>query len=249
MNINMYTPFARRTVLLTQSRFKALFLTILAIQVTEFRSLTSGDTSVMLESWIHTYSLLCLTFPFIFVAGVVSADFRTGVARLWLQKPVDPVRFYLCRFGERFLVSLTCALLTLGAIRLATAALGESDEIGLLLGRLPYVLVLACVTFGCSCWISRGSTLVAIGFVSAGAVGQQMALPDLLGRPWNWLFQATLVPIPAMREFRDFLVGVSDAVWIPLAQILAYSIGWTALGALGVWYTVTKGRLPNAEQS
>ncbi len=43
--------------------------------------------------------------------------------------------------------------------------------------------------------------------------------------------------------------GVSDAVWIPLAQILAYSIGWTALGALGVWYTVNKGRLPHAEQS
>ena len=249
MNNSMYTSFARRTVLLSRSRLRALVLTVLALQITEFRSLTSGDASVVLASWIDNYSLLCIAFPFIFVAGVVSGDLRTGVARLWLQKPVDPVAFYLCRFVERFLVSLAAALLALGAIRLATAALGESDEVGLLLARLPYVLVLACVTFGFSSWISRGSTLVAIGFLSAGAVAQQVALPDLLGRPWNWLFEAILVPIPAMGEFRDFLVGVSDAVWIPVAQILAYSIGWTALGALGVWYTVNKGRLPHAEQS
>ncbi len=245
----MYIPFARRTVLLIRSRFNALILTVLAIQVTEFRSLTSGDISAMLESWIDTYALLCLALPFIFVAGVVSGDFRTGVARLWLQKPVDPVRFYLCGFCERLLVALACALLALGAIRLGTAALGESGEVGSLLAPLPYVLVLACLTFGFSSWISRGSTLVAIGFLSVGAVATQMALPDLLGRPWNWLFEAILVPIPAIREFRAFLVGVSDAFWIPLAQILAYSIGWTALGALGVWYTVNKGRLPNAEQS
>lgn len=245
----MYTSFARRTVLLIRSRLKALVLTVVALQITEFRSLTSGDASAVLASWIDNYSLLCLAFPFIFVAGVVAGDFRTGVARLWLQKPVNPVAFYLCRFVERFLVALACALLALAAIRLATAALGDSDEVGLLLARLPYVLVLACVTFGFSSWISRGSTLVAIGFVSAGAVAQQVALSDLLGQPWNWLFEAILVPIPAMREFRDFLVGVSDAFWIPSAQILAYSVGWTALGALGVWYTVNKGRLPHAEQS
>lgn len=119
----------------------------------------------------------------------------------------------------------------------------------MLLAPIPYVVVLACLTFGFSSWISRGSTLIAIGFLSVGAVAIQMAVPDSLGRPWNWLFDAILVPIPAIREFRDFLVGVSDVFWIPLARILAYSIGWTALGALGVWYTVNKGRLPNAEQS
>ena len=192
---------------------------------------------------------LCLGLPLVFASGVVSGDFRNGVARLWLQKPINPVRFYLSRFSEGFLVSLVCALLALGATRLGTAALGQPDKAGQLLGYLPYVLVFACVVFGFSSWISRGSTLVAIGFLSAGAVAQQVALPDLLGRPWNWLFEAILVPIPAMREFRDFLVGTSDAVWIPVAQILAYSIGWTALGALGVWYTVNKGRLPHAEQS
>ena len=91
----MYTSFARRTVLLTRSRLKALVLTVLALQITEFRSLTSGDASAVLASWIDNYSLLCIAFPFIFVAGVVSGDLRTGVARLWLQKPVDPVAFYL----------------------------------------------------------------------------------------------------------------------------------------------------------
>ena len=245
----MYMPWSRRVILLVRSRVKALTLTVLAIGIFHLANLVSGEPTLLAESFRDIFLFLCLALPLVFASGVVSGDYRSGMARLWLQKPIDPVRFYLSRFSERFLVSLVCALLALGATRLGTAALGQPDETGRLLGYLPYVLIFACVVFGFSCWISRGSMLVAIGFLSAGAVAQQMALPDLLGQPWNWLFDAIVVPIPALREFRDFLVGASDAVWIPLAQILAYSIGWTALGALGVWYTINKGRLPNAEQS
>ena len=245
----MYMPSSRRVILLVRSRVKALTLAVLAIGIMELRDLISGEPTLLAASFRDMFFLLCFALPLILVSGVVSGDFRSGMARLWLQKPIDPVRFHLSRFLEGLLVSLVLALFALGATRLGTVALGESGEVGSLLAPLPYVLVLACLTFGFSSWISRGSTLVAIGFLSVGAVATQMALPDLLGRPWNWLFEALLVPIPAIREFRDFLVGVSDAFWIPLARILAYSIGWTALGALGVWYTVNKGRLPNAEQS
>ena len=245
----MYMPLSRRVILLVRSRVKALTLTILAIGVIHLASLVSGEPSRLAESLRDIFLFLCLALPLVFASGAVSGDFRSGMARLWLQKPIEPVGFYLSRFLEGLLVSLVFAVLALGATRLGTAALAQPDETSQLLGYLPYVLIFACVVFGFSCWISRGSILVAIGFLSAGTVAQQMALPDLLGRPWNWLFEAILVPIPAVREFRGFLVGVSDAGWIPLAQILAYSIGWTALGALGVWYTVNKGRLPNAEQS
>ena len=246
----MYTPLSRRIILLVRSRIGALTLTVLAIGIIELRNLISDEPTLLAASFRDIFALLCLALPLIFVSGVVSGDFRSGMARLWLQKPVEPVRFYLARFLEGFLVSLTFALLALGATWLGLAALGEeSAATGQLLTRLPYVLVIACVAFGFSCWMTRGSTLVAIGFLGAGAVAREMGSIDLLGRPWNWLFEATLVPIPALRGFRDFLVGVSDAIWIPLAQILSYSIGWTALGALGVWYTVNRGRLPNAEQS
>ena len=245
----MFMPLSRRVILLVRSRVKALSLTVLAVGIIELSGLISGEPTLLAESFRDIFLFLCLALPLIFASGVVSGDIRSGMARLWLQKPIEPARFYLSRFLEGLLVSLVFALLALGATRLGTAALGQPDETSQLLRYLPYVLIFACVVFGFSSWISRGSTLVAIGFVSAGAVAQQMALPDLLVRPWNWLFEAILVPTPAVREFRDFLVGASDAVWIPSARILAYSIGWTALGALGVWYTVNKGRLPNAEQS
>lgn len=245
----MYMPLSRRIILLVRSRVKALTLTFLAIGIIELRDLISGEPMLVVASLRDMFLLLCFALPLILVSGVVSVDLRSGMGRLWLQKPVDPVRFYLFRFAEGLFVSLVCTILALGATRLGTAALGQPDETSQLLGYLPYVLVLACLTFGFSSWISRGSTLVAIGYLSMGALAIQMALPDLLGRPWNWLFDAILVPIPAIRDFRDFLVGVSDAVWIPLSQILAYSIGWTALGALGVWYAVNKGKLPHAEQS
>ena len=245
----MHMTLSRRTALLVRSRAKALALTVLAIGIIELRSLTSGEPTRIAASFVDMFSFLCLLLPLIFVSGVVSADFRDGRARLWLQKPVDPVRFYLFRFAEGLLVSMVCALIILGATRFGTAALGHPEQTSGLLGYLPYVLIVACVVFGFSSWMSRGSTLVTIAFWAAGAIANELAFADLLGRPWNWLFEAILVPIPALRGFRDFVAGMSDAVWIPLAQILAYSIGWTALGALGVWYTVNKGRLPNAEQS
>ena len=245
----MYMPLSRRVILLIRSRAKALTLTFLAIGIIQLRNLISGEPTLLAESFNDIFLLLCFALPLIFVSGVVAGDFRSGMARLWLQKPIEPVRFYLSRFLEGLLVSLVFALLALGATRLGTAALGQPDESSQLLGYLPYVLIFACVVFGFSSWMARGSTLVAIGFLGAGAGARGMGLTDLLGRPWNWLFEAILVPIPALRGFRDFLVGTSDAFWIPSAQILAYSIGWTALGALGVWYTVSKGRLPHAEQS
>ena len=245
----MYMPLSRRVILLVRSRVKALTLTVLAIGIIEWRNLIGGEPTLLASSLGDIFGILCLALPLIFASGVVSGDFRSGMTRLWLQKPIEPVRFYLSRFLEVLLVSMVFALLALGATRLGTAALGEPAETGRLLGYLPYVPVFACVVFGFSCWMSRGSTLVAIGFLSAGAMANEMAFVDLLGRPWNWLFEAILVPIPAMRGFRDFVAGVSDAFWIPSAQILAYSIGWTALGALGVWYAVNRGRLPNAEQS
>ena len=245
----MYMPLSRRVILLVRSRAKALTLTVLAIGIIRSRNLISGEPSLLAESLGDIFLLLCFALPLIFESGVVSGDFRSGMARLWLQKPIGPVRFYLSRFLEGLLVSLVVALLALGATRLGTAALGQPEETGQLLGYLPYVLIFACVAFGFSCWMARGSTLVAIGFLVAGAVARETGPTDLLGRPWNWLVEALLVPIPALRGFREFVVGTSEAFWIPSAQILAYSIGWTALGALGVWYTVNKGRLPHAEQS
>lgn len=245
----MCMPFSRRVILLVRSRVKALTLTVLAIGIISWPSLASGGATLLATGLGDIFAMLCLALPLVFAAGVVSGDFQRGMARLWLQKPIGPVRFYLSRFLERLLVSLVFALLALGATRLGIAALGQPDEVSRLLGYLPYVLIFACVVFGFSSWISRGSTLVAIGFLAAGSLARETGSTDLLGRPWNWLVEALFVPMPAIGEFRDFLVGGSDAIWIPSAQILAYSIGWTALGALGVWYTVNKGRLPHAEQS
>lgn len=245
----MYMTLSRRVILLVRSRVKALTLTVLAIGIIEWPNLIGGEPALLAVGLGDTFAILCLALPLVFASGVVSGDFRRGMARLWLQKPTGPVCFYLSRFLEGLLVSLVFALLALGATRLGIAALGQPDEISRLLGYLPFVLIFACVVFGFSSWISRGSTLVAIGFLAAGAVAREMGSIDRLGRPWNWLVEALLVPMPAIREFGDFFVGGSDAIWIPLAQILAYSIGWTGLGALGVWYAVNKGRLPHAEQS
>lgn len=245
----MYTPFARRAVLLIRLRLKTLIVTCVTLTMVQLPILIDGEPGAIAQSIVTTYSLLCLALPLIFLGGVVAEDFRRGTARLWLQKPIDPVVYYLGRFVEALSVALVLMLLALGGTWLGTAALGdELVPIGDLLDALPRTLIIAPIAFGFSAWLPRGSTIGAIGFVIAGSIAGE-SLPDLLGRPWNWLADAVFIPMAALQDFRAFVLGTSNVIWIPLARIVAYSVGWTAFGALGVWYTVTKSKLPYAEQS
>ena len=245
----MYTTTARRIILSFRLRAKVLIMALLAITIIELPSLVFGQPEAIAQSLVTTYAVLSLALPVIFVSGVVSGDFRSGIFQIWLQKPIDPLAFYLRRFWEEFSIALVLTLLALGATRLGIAALGsEPVEIGELLDTLPLTLIVGAMAFGFSAWLPRGSAIGTIAFAIAGAMAGER-LPDLLGRPWSWLADAVLIPMTALEDFRNYLLGESNAIWIPLARIVAYSIGWTALGALGVWYTVNKGRLPNAEQS
>lgn len=245
----MYTSIARRTVLSFRMRAKALIATLSAIAITQLSLIVGGQPEAIARSMTTTYTILCFALPVIFVSGVVSRDFGSGTVRLWLQKPVDPVGYYLCRFLEALSIAIVLTVLCMGATRLGTSAVGEEPvAIGELMDALPLTLIVGAMAFGFSAWLPRGSAIGTIAFVIAGLVARE-SLPGLLGRPWNWLADALLIPAPALEDFRNFALGESDAIWIPLARIVAYSLGWTALGALGVWYTVTMGRLPTAEQS
>ena len=244
----MHTPISRRIVLSFRLRAKAFTITLSAIAISQAPFLFGGPESIA-RSLMTAYTILCLALPVIFVSGVVSGDLKSGIVRIWLQKPIDPVVYYLCRFLEELSVALVLTLLALGLTRLGISALGQEPvAIGELLDALPLTLIVGAMAFSFSVWLPRASALGTIAFAAAAFMAGA-SLPELLGRPWNWLADAVLIPATALEDIRNFALGNSDAVWIPLARIVAYSIGWTALGALGVWHTVTKGKLPIAEQS
>ena len=167
--MSMYMPLSRRIILLFRSRVKALALMVLAIGIIEWPNLIGGEPTLLAVGLGDIFAILCLALPVVFASGVVSGDFRRGMARLWLQKPIGPVRFYLSRFLEGLLVSLVCALLALGATRLAIAALGQPDEISRLLGlpsicnrlrlRCVWLLVLDIERVDARCdWFSGGGS-------------------------------------------------------------------------------------------
>ncbi len=245
----MYTSIARRAVLSFRLRVKALIVTVLATVLAFLPLIVGGEPAAIAANLNVIFGILCFAIPAICVADVVAGDLRSGIARLWLQKPIDPVVFYLRRFLEALSLAFALTLLALGATRLIVSAVAPGFlSAGQLVDTLPLTLIVGAMGFGFSAWMSRGATIATFAF-AFGSLLAGSTLPDLLGRPWSWVADALFIPGAALDDFQSYLAGTTDAVLLPLARLLAHGIAWTAVGALGVWHASTRGGLPAAEQS
>jgi len=191
-------------------------------------------------------------FALILTGSIVTRDFARGTAQLWFQKPVDPARYYLARFAESAVAWAGLTVLLALAARLGAAWLGWSAPYDLLVA-LPRVLltslVVAAIAFGLSPWLQRGVVVVTLVLVLGGLLVESelsvRAAP--LGPVGTPLVRALLFPDSAFRAVAAFASGASDAVWLPLARILAYAGCWIALGAGGVRRALNRHGLAAAQ--
>lgn len=173
---------------------------------------------------------------------VVVGSFRqrtAGGAVLWLQRPVDPLRFHFARFLEVALVAVASATL----FRCAAVAVGlaggwepEAHPLQPLPADALRAVAIAAVGFGLSCWWGERGRLAAFAYfaLSAAAV-VQMDLAGTPEGPWAQVVRALSLPSTAsLEEAVRFLAWSPGGDGLAVAWFLLYVAAWLGVGAVGI---------------
>ena len=234
-------PLHKRISLLVRSRTKGLggvgaFMMLMA--------LTVSDNDFVF--WTAGMAVAYVAIPLILAAG--HAELTGSDAALWLHKPVHEVRFVLARFAETVAATMGLALLVGTAWVASGSALGwetaRSPVLTLPVGALASVAIVS-MAFGTAAWLPRGSRVAVVGLIVLGHVvfGPEISQPELVRGGPVLLARLVLFPLPDILRFGLGLTGDLPFRIQPLLAILAYSLGWTAVGVLGVWRSAATGRI------
>ena len=198
-----------------------------------------GAWGGQVDGWVN---LLCMLTAVMMSTALVSEDFRSGRALLWLQRPVNPTRHYLKRFGEA-VVAWTAACVGFFALGILSVWVSATpSEYPLFMG-FPRVwltgLCIGALAFGLGTWLFRGGGILAIAGWIAGVYIEGMVPPNALVQTIIHVFT---VPNVALRPIGEFVVGeITTFPTASLLHALAFAAGWLAVGILGVRVATRSG--------
>lgn len=247
----MMVPLWRRLILLARPHATVLLIVTGSLAMLQMVMLRGRG-----EAWLDlvgaSLNLLSGAFAIILTSGIVSRDLTRGMMPVWLQKPVDPVRFYLARMAEAVVAWTLLSLAAILATRGVTGWLGWSAPVELTTA-IPRIwltsLAISAIAFGVSPWLPKGGTVTAVAVALAGIVIEQdLAIRGAeIGTVWPVLLRLVILPSTALESVAAFVAGRSDAIWGPLAHIALYVAAWVAFGALGVRTAVVHGWAARAQ--
>lgn len=190
-----------------------------------------------LASWMDVAPrLLAVLAPLVVVGSFRQR--KAGGAALWLQRPVDPLRFHFARFLEVASVAVASAVL----FRCAAVAVGlaggwepEAHPLQPLPADALRAVAIAAAGFGLSCWWGERGRLAACAYfaLSVAAV-VQIELSGAHEGLWVQVVRAVSLPFVASRETVWFLLGVPGGDGRAAAWFLAYVAAWLGVGAAGI---------------
>lgn len=180
------------------------------------------------------------------VLTTVGTDSRIAVAPLWVQKPVNPVGFYLARFVEGALATIGLTVVTIVLVAAMAGGLGAEPAIHPLrtvVVNALFAFVVGAVAFGFCVMLPRGGRLATLTLVGISIAWEILESMDPSG--WNWigspLVGIVLFPLRALVELRA-LGGVEpESVLGPLARLTCYSAAWVTVGALAIRRAFSRG--------
>lgn len=242
-------PTGRRIALLLRSQLTPLLILIVSIMaITLLLARHAGDQQMVY--WGSALSIVGIALPLVLIPALVTRDLSSGMAQLWFQKPVSPVRFYLARFCEAMGASVLLLLLLVIAVRLGSMPVSVSREPDVLIWvpRLLLASVLVgAISFGISAWLNRGVVIATLAVFATGMLIENDLYVRLQLDGGGWALLALLFfPESALDAIWAFSSGRSDAIWQPLIRILGYGGVWVAIGALGVRRTLRQGGITRA---
>jgi len=183
-------------------------------------------------------------FSLLLTRGVASKDLSSGVALLWLQKPLSPVWLYFQRFLSAALGGAVLTLI-LAAGTVGLLILFLPGELDAYIRALPTALVIAVmlssITFAFSAFRigpDAALTLVFLYLINSMAAMSTVE-PDILGLLGRVSRHAAF-PVDALAAFTDMVTGqpTVDATK-HLLHILLYTATWLSVGFLGLLHSTS----------
>ena len=180
------------------------------------------------------------------VLTTVGADLRRGVVPLWIQKPVDPVRFYLARFVEGVLASAGLTVVTIsGVVAFALWSGWEpaTHPLHSVVINALFAFVVASVAFGFCVMVPRAGKLATLTLI--GAAIAREALGSVNSSGWDWigspLVTMVLFPLRPFVELRAVGGMEPESLLGSLAWVISYAAAWIGVGALGIRRAFSRG--------
>lgn len=232
-------PLPSRIAILVRSRCGSLFILALAAAAMAALEWRSGSFEAATARVV-----VVIGIPLVLTTAGTSP--RSGVALLWVQKPVDPVRFHMARFAEGALVSVALSALIM-SIFIAVAWRSGWEPVTHPLRPVAIdallAFVMASVGFGFCATLPRGGKLAALALLGVTVVREAFVRPDGASVDWlgSPLVDMMLFPLTPLIELRATEGMEPESLHRPLAWVLCYAAAWIAIGALGIRRVFSRG--------
>ncbi len=232
-------PLPSRITILFRSRGGALFILALAAAAMSALEWRAGNFE-------GTTARVVVVMGVPLVLTTVGANLRKGVALLWVQKPVDPVRFHLARFAEGALASVVLSVVVVSifiAVALGSGWKPVTHPLRPVVIDALLAFVMASVGFGFCATLPRGGKLAALALVGVTVVREAFVLPDPSAMDWlrSPLVDMMLFPLTPLIELRATEGMELESLLGPLAWVLCYAAAWVGVGALGIRRAFSRG--------
>ena len=183
-----------------------------------------------------------MLLPMIAGHGMISGDLRSGVALLWLQKPVSPVLFFLRRALEVTAVGVTLVLALWGTGALiagiSSGVEGGRELLSAAPGTLLLVVCVCALLFGFSAWGIPTDTLFAAAFFFASTFSL------LAGGPITGSLMWIALPVDPIAALARILAGRGGAGGGEAFLLyVRFVVIWAAFGTVGLVVS-TRSPLP-----
>lgn len=233
-------PLHGRIAILLRSRRRPLFILALVAAAAFALDRSSGNLD-------GPFARLVVVIGIPLALTTVGTDLRNGMATLWVQKPVDPARFYLARFAEGAATSVALSLVCVCIVTAMALRLGWEPVARPMLTLVPAAflsLVIASAGFGLSVTLpgfGRLGTVALVGFTMALEL-MSLLDPSLPDESWFPFARGVLLPWQALVELRG-PGGMEPGrdLLLPLFRVLCYATVWIGVGAFGIRRAVAAG--------
>ena len=173
---------------------------------------------------------------------------RAGIATLWVQKPVDPVRYYLAGAAWDVVVAVGATLILLSILGIVALRVGLDPLAHPIwtIGALAAVtLVVASMASGASMWFPRAGRLLTLAvLIFTLYLRANTALnPSLGDLPWIRWVSPVLPPWESFVLLLDPEALDAPAAARALMWILLYAAVWIGAGVLGLRRLLANGAL------